>query len=203
MTSPPEHHATTVVIGASAGGLSAIGAVLSCLPRDYELAVIIVQHIPANAGDTLLRRFQRDCCLPVEEAEDKAPIKFGTVFVAPPDHHLMVEHNRHFSLSREERVNFSRPAIDILFETAAETFCTELVGVILTGASADGAVGLAKIHTMGGTSVVQSPETAEVDIMPRAALAACAVDHILPLAEIGPFLACLHPGPEASCKPIF
>ncbi len=193
---------SAIVIGASAGGLEAIGTVLSALPENFAPTVVIVQHIPTNAGDALPRRFQRDCRLPVREAEDKEPMTAGTVFVAPPDFHLLVEADRRFSLSREERVNFSRPSIDVLFETAVEAFCDELAGVILTGASADGAAGLSRINRMGGLSVVQDPATAEVEIMPRAAIEACAVGHVLPLAAIGPFLARLGAEGGTPCKPI-
>ena len=186
-----------VAIGASAGGLEAIGEVLEALPSDYPAVVILVQHIAPHANDTLARRFQRHCQLPVREAEDKEPLLPGIVFIAPPDFHLMVELELRFSLSREERVNYSRPSIDVLMETAAEAFCSGLTGVILTGASVDGAAGLATIKRLGGRAVVQSPETAEVDIMPRAAIAACPVDAVLGLAEIGPFLARL--GYETPC----
>jgi len=199
----PAPATAAVAIGASAGGLAAIGTLLSALPSDYRLAVMVVQHIPADAADTLVRRFQKHCRLPVREAEDKDTAEPGIVFIAPADYHLMIEPDRRFSLSREERVNFSRPSIDILFETAAEAFCNRLVGVILTGASADGAAGLAKVAAMGGTGVVQSPETAEVDVMPRAALAACATARVLPLAAIGAELARLTPDSEAPCRPIF
>ncbi len=190
-----------IVIGASAGGLDAVGKLLDSLPQDFAAPLIIVQHIPANAGDALPRRFQRHCRLPVREAEDKEPVAAGTVFVAPPDFHLMIEPGHRFSLSREERVNFSRPSIDVLFETAAEAYCSGLAGVILTGASADGAAGLARVKRMGGTSIVQDPETAEVDVMPRAAIAACAVDHVLPLAKIGPLLISLTSEGKNPCKP--
>lgn len=189
-----------VAIGASAGGLEAVAAVLSALPADFPLAVMVVQHIAPTADDALAQRFQRGCRLPVHEAEDKEPLLPGVVFVAPADFHLMVEPELRFSLSREERVNYSRPSIDVLMETAAEVFCSALTGVILTGASADGAAGLAAVKRMGGRAIVQAPETAEVDIMPRAALAACEVDDILPLGDIGPALAGLASG--APCKPI-
>lgn len=186
-----------VAIGASAGGLEAIGRVLEALPVDYPAAVIVVQHIAPHANDTLARRFQRHCRLTVREAEDKEPLLPGIVFIAPPDFHLMVEPGLRFSLSREERVNYSRPSIDVLMETAAEAFCSDLTGVILTGASIDGAAGLAAIKRLGGRALVQSPDTAEVDIMPRAAIAACAVDAVLGLDEIGTFLARL--GYEEPC----
>jgi two-component system, chemotaxis family, protein-glutamate methylesterase/glutaminase len=178
-----------IAIGASAGGLEAVGRVLEALPADFPAVVIVVQHIAPHANDTLARRFQRHCQLPVREAEDKEPLLPGIVFIAPADFHLMVEPELRFSLSREERVNYSRPSIDVLMETAAEAFCSDLTGVILTGASVDGAAGLVAIKRLGGRTIVQSPETAEVDIMPRAAIAACAVDAVLELAEIGPFLA--------------
>ncbi len=183
-----------VAIGASAGGLEAVGTVLAALPADFPLAIMVVQHIAPTADDTLAQRFQRRCRLPVREAEDKEPILPGVVFVAPADFHLMVEPELRFSLSREERVNYSRPSIDVLMETAAEVFCSALTGVILTGASADGAAGLAAIKRMGGRAMVQAPETAEIDIMPKAALAACAVDAVLPPADIGAALAALAPG---------
>ncbi len=186
-----------VAIGASAGGLDAIGRVLEALPADYPAAVLVVQHIAPHANDTLARRFQRHCRLPVQEAEDKHPLLPGIVFIAPADFHLMVEPELRLSLSREERVNYSRPSIDVLMETAAEAFCSALTGVILTGASIDGAAGLAAIKRLGGRAVVQSPETAEVDIMPRAAIAACTVDAVLGLDEIGAFLARL--GYEEPC----
>lgn len=186
-----------VAIGASAGGLEAVGRILEALPADYDRVVIVVQHIAPNANDTLPRRFQRQCRLPVREAEDKEPLLPGIVFIAPADFHLMVEPELRFSLSREERVNYSRPSIDVLMETAAEAFCSGLTGVILTGASVDGAAGLAAIKRLGGRTIVQSPDSAEVDIMPRAALAACAVDAVLALDEIGPFLARL--GGDAPC----
>jgi len=177
-----------VAIGASAGGLAAIGKVLEAFPEDYPAAVILVQHIAPHSDGTLARRFQRHCRLTVREAEDKEPLLPGIVFVAPPDFHLMVEPELRLSLSRDDRVNYSRPSIDVLMETAAEAFCSDLTGVILTGASVDGAAGLAAIKRLGGRAIVQSPETAEVDIMPRAAIAACTVDAVLELAEIGPFL---------------
>lgn len=183
-----------VAIGASAGGLEAIARVLAALPADFPQAVMVVQHIAPSADDALAQRFQRRCSLPVREAEDKQPIIPGVVFVAPADFHLMVEPELRFSLSREERVNYSRPSIDVLMETASEVFCSRLTGVILTGASADGAVGLAAIKRMGGRAIVQAPETAEVDIMPKAALAACEADAVLPLDDIGPALAELASG---------
>ncbi len=189
-----------VAIGASAGGLDAVSKVLAALPENFPHAVIVVQHIAPNAHDALAQRFRRHCRLPVREADDKEPVLPGVVFVAPPDFHLMVEPEMRFSLSRDERVNFSRPSIDVLMETAAEVFFSALTGVILTGASADGAAGLAAIIRLGGRAIVQSPETAEVDFMPRAAIAACPTAEVLPLDGIGPALASSISG--ASCKPI-
>ena len=177
-----------VVVGASAGGLAALSQVLSALPGDFPLPVAVVLHLGPDSDNFAARHLAADCALPVKEAEEKEGISGGTVYMAPPGYHLLVEEERTFSLSTEEPVIFSRPAIDPLFETAAEAFCEGLVGVILTGASPDGARGLSRVKALGGLAVVQSAESAEAKEMPRAAMAAVAVDHVLDLAGIGPFL---------------
>ena len=179
-----------VVMGASAGGLSALSAVLSALPGDFPLAVAVVLHLGPGSDSFAARHLAGNCALPVKEAEEKEPVAGGTVYVAPPGYHLLVEEKRTFSLSTEEPVIFSRPAIDPLFETAAEAYCEGLVGVILTGASPDGAMGMRRVKTLGGLTVVQDPADAEAEEMPRAAISAAdPVDHVLPLAALGPFLS--------------
>jgi len=152
---------------------------------------LIVQHITAAGGNYLVEHFSSSCSLPVVEAEDKQRIEPGTIYFAPANYHLLVERQKSLALSVEAKVNFSRPSIDVLFETAAEAYCHHLVGVVLTGANGDGAAGLARVREMGGLTVVQAPETAEAPAMPLAAIESTQVDHVLGLAEIGPFLGAL------------
>jgi two-component system chemotaxis response regulator CheB len=177
------------VIGASWGGLHALTTVLSSLVRDdLRASVVIAQHrSPDSAEGVLPQLLGYSSTVPVREAGDKEPIEPATIYVAPPDYHLLIE-ERHFALATDARVQFARPSIDVLFETAAEAYRERALGVILTGANADGAAGLRAIHERGGLTVVQDPATAEKSTMPAAALAATPVDAVLPLEEIGPFL---------------
>lgn len=177
-----------MVIGVSAGGLAALGKILPKLSKDYPLAVLIVQHMRHDADGFLWRHLDTLCRLTVKEAEDKEAIQSKTVYIAPPDYHLLVEPDRTLSLSADERVNFSRPSIDVLFETAAETYQQRLIGVILTGANNDGTRGLQTIKSYGGLAIVQSPDSAESGAMPRSAIEEVAVDHIVPLDRMGQFL---------------
>ena len=176
-------------IGASWGGLHAVSTVLSSLCReDLRAAVVIAQHRSADSLDGALPDLLGGVtAVAVRDASDKEPIEPGTIYVAPPDYHLLVE-GRHFALTTDERVQYARPSIDVLFETAAEAYGPATLGVVLTGANADGAAGLRAIRKRGGMTVVQDPATAERAAMPAAALAATAVDAVLPLEEIGPFL---------------
>ena len=177
-----------VVIGASWGGLHAVSEILAALPAETDAAVVIAQHRKADAVEGgLVGLLRHRAQLPVAEAHDKASIEPGHVYLAPPDYHLLVQPG-YFSLSTDDRVNYARPSIDVLFESAADAYRERVVGVILTGANADGAAGLARIKRSGGVAVVQDPLTAERHEMPGAALAATATDAILPLGEIGPFL---------------
>lgn len=177
-----------IVIGVSAGGLAALEKILPVLNSSFSLPILVVQHVSPTSENYLPIHFSHRCKLEVKEAEDKEPIEGGVIYFAPPNYHLMVEYNRAVALSTDERVNFSRPSIDVLFETAAEAYEDGLVGIILTGANADGAAGMARIKQFGGLAVVQSPDTAEADAMPKAAIDAVDVDHVLPLDEIGHFL---------------
>ncbi len=173
-----------IVIGVSAGGMNALSAVLPRLPDDFALPIIIVQHMDPNSRDYLSDHLDRKCNIQVKEAEDKESVINGVAYVAPANYHLLVEEDRTLSLSVDDLVNYSRPSIDIMFETAADVYKKKLVGVVLTGANADGSKGLAKIKTLGGLAIVQDPATAHVDYMPKAAIASTKVDHILPLEEI-------------------
>lgn len=177
-----------IVVGVSAGGMETLNTILPHLPADFALGVIVVQHMHPTSDDFLVRYLNEKCNLKVKQADEKEKIVPGVIYVAPANYHLMVEEDRTFSLSVDEPVNYARPSIDMLFETAADAYGARLVGVILTGASADGSHGLKRIKESGGLAIVQDPETAEADTMPRAAIAATEVDHVLPLEEIGPFL---------------
>jgi two-component system, chemotaxis family, protein-glutamate methylesterase/glutaminase len=177
-----------VVIGASWGGLRAVGELLDGLPERLELAFAVAQHRGPDARRGGLEELlQMHTPYSVREVGDKDPIELGNVYVAPPDYHLLVERG-HFALSVDERVNYARPSIDVLFETASDVYRERLIGVVLTGANEDGAAGLALIKRRGGVAIVQDPSEAEAPAMPTAALAATAADAVLPLGEIGPFL---------------
>lgn len=177
-----------IVVGASWGGLSAVGEILGALPEGFGCAVVVAQHRKGDTPDgglaALLRLRTR---MPVDDVEDKEPIRPGRVYLAPSDYHLLIQAG-YFSLSTDERVKFARPSIDVLFESAADTYRERAIGVILTGANEDGADGLARIKARGGVAVVQDPGSAERREMPAAALAATHADAVLPLEEIGPFL---------------
>jgi len=168
-----EPKAEAVALGASAGALEALSAILPELPEGYPLPVMVVVHLPPDRKSLLADLLGQRCRLAVKEAEDKEEIVGGTVYLAPPDYHLMVEPDRRLSLSGEEPVQYSRPSIDVLFETAADAYGPGLVGVVLTGANSDGARGLRAICDAGGSALVQEPGEAMASAMPLAALAAC------------------------------
>lgn len=161
-----------VVIGGSAGALEVLDRVLAALPADFRPATAIVIHLPAEGPDLLAEIFTTRTALRVKRAEDKEPIAGGTIYLATADYHLLVEKGGTFALSVDDRVHFSRPAIDVLFESAAEAYGDRLLGVVLSGANADGAAGLHAIARAGGITAVQSLETAEMVAMPAAALQA-------------------------------
>lgn len=177
-----------IVMGASAGALEALSAILPAFPADYPLPIFLVVHLPPDKTSVLAELLQRRCHLRVIEAEDKASIHPGHVYIAPPDYHLLVENEGYLSLSGEEEVLFSRPSIDVLFESAAEAYGNRLVGVVLSGANHDGAAGSKAIAARGGTIVVQDPERAYARAMPEAARSMCPHATTLPLDAIGPYL---------------
>jgi len=184
-----------VAIGASWGGLMAIERVLEALPSDFPAAVVIAQHRQAGPDGRLIELLAAHCALQVAEAEDKQALVAGRVLVAPADYHLLVEPGE-VALSVDERVHFSRPSIDVLLHSAADAYGERAAGVVLTGANADGAAGLARIAARGGTAIVQDPETAERREMPAAALATTPAAHVLALGEIGTLLVDLVANPE-------
>jgi two-component system chemotaxis response regulator CheB len=180
--------AEAIVIGASAGALEALSTILPSLPADYGLPIIIVVHLPPDKKSALAELFQAKCVIEVREAEDKEPICCGTAYFAPPDYHLLVETDKSLSLSHDEPVHYSRPSLDVLFESAADAYGTGLIGIVMTGANHDGAKGLKAVAEAGGTAIVQSPERAYAAAMPEAAIAACPTAQVLSLKDIAAFL---------------
>jgi two-component system chemotaxis response regulator CheB len=186
-----------VCIGASWGGLKAVGRVLADLPDDIDLPVVVVQHRhPDSQEGALAELLNTQISRPVLDAEDKMQIEARHVYIAPPNYHLLVERGS-FALSVDERIQFARPSIDVLFETAADAYGRGVIGIILTGANEDGALGLARIKEAGGVAVIQDPLRAARRTMPDAAIAATAADAILPLEAIGKFIYGLSVQPAA------
>jgi len=177
-----------VVIGSSAGGLFALKTIFSILDPGFPVPVVVVQHLSPDDDNYLTNLLDQLGRLRVKEADEKETLFPGTAYIAPPNYHLLIERNRTFSLTVGERVNYARPSIDVLFETAAETFGRNLVGVVLTGANRDGSEGLLKIREAGGLTIVQDPTEAESPVMPRTAIATVKPHHILKLEEIANFL---------------
>lgn len=177
-----------VAIGASAGAVDALSKLLPVLPEKFPLPVFIVVHLPADKKSIMAELFNGKCMLEVKEAEDKEDIRPGVVYFAPPDYHLLIEKDKIISLSSEEPVLFSRPSIDVLFETAADAYGEGLLGIILTGANEDGANGLRIISEEGGTAIVQDPQHAFAPYMPQAAIKACPKAKIMQLREIAEYL---------------
>lgn len=189
-----------VVIGTSLGGLHALSTLLGALPAGLALPLAIVQH-RASGSSGLAEFLQRGSALPVVEVEDKQTIAAGRAYLAPPDYHTLVSGAR-FALSTDAPVRHARPSIDVLFDSAAVAYGPAAVGVILTGASDDGAAGLARIRRSGGLGLVQDPSDAACPVMPRAALARGA-DRVLTLAALAPALcelASASPSPMQRCE---
>lgn len=175
-----------IAVGVSAGGLSAVSAILQTLPQDFPLPMVVVQH-RAKESDALALVLQGASQLHVCEIEDKMPAEPGKIYIAPPDYHVLIDQGS-FALSVDEPVTYSRPSIDVLFEAVADEFGPRAIGVVLTGANRDGARGLRRIRDAGGLAIVQDPRSAEVPYMPRAALELVPDAQVLPLSAIGPQL---------------
>ncbi|OZI20178.1 chemotaxis protein CheB [Bordetella genomosp. 9] len=185
-----------VAIGASAGGVDAIGTVLDALPADFPAAIAIVLHLPPDRHSLLAELFAARCVLPVKEVEDKEFIAPGMVYIAAPDYHMLVEPDRSFALSQDEAVNFSRPSIDLLMESAAIAYRDRLLGIVLTGASQDGAAGLQRVRALGGQAWVQDPDNADSPAMPASAIAQAGADRIMDKATLALALAALGKDPR-------
>jgi two-component system chemotaxis response regulator CheB len=176
-----------VVIGTSLGGLSALKTILAHLQPNFLAAIVIVQHRHKESDGTMESLLQEHTCLPIQEVQDKDKILPGKIYLAPADYHLLIEPG-YFALSTDDPVSYARPSIDVLFESAADIYADQVIGVILTGANHDGTQGLKKVKARGGITIVQQPSTAESSIMPESAISAVSVDWILSLREIAELL---------------
>jgi two-component system, chemotaxis family, protein-glutamate methylesterase/glutaminase len=177
-----------IAIGASAGGLNAFKTILPKLKKGFDLPIFIVQHISPNSDNYITTHLDSICNLRVKEAEEKEIIKNGVVYFAPPNFHMLIEEDKSISFSIDQKVNYARPSIDVMLETAAYAYGKSLIGIILTGANNDGALGLKKIADLGGYTIIQDPKDAEVDTMPQSVLKYIKPNKILILEEIADFL---------------
>ena len=182
-----------IVIGTSQGGPKALHELVSALPPDFPVPVVIVLHRHPEGKERAENQLNWACVLTVKQAEDKETVEAVTVYLAPPGYHLLIEDDETLSLSIDERVNYSRPSIDVLFESAADVYGETLVAILLTGANRDGAAGLRTVKAAGGVTIVQNPEDAEAATMPKAALRLMKPDKVMSLSEIGCYLKeCVH-----------
>lgn len=177
-----------IVIGTSAGGLDLLNLILPAIAKTQKLKVCVVIHL-APTGPNLIPELLDDrCSLLVKEAEPGEMLQEDVIYISPPDYHLCVEPNMILTLSSEEQVNYSRPSIDVLFESAAYAFGKKTLGILLTGANSDGAEGLRKIKDAGGITIVQEPGDAEYGVMPQSAISLMEPDYILEKEKIRDFL---------------
>jgi two-component system chemotaxis response regulator CheB len=177
-----------IVIGASAGGLFAVSYLIEKLPPDYPVPIVVVQHRAKDQRDLLEEVLQNKARIRIKQADEKEKIESNIVYIAPPDYHLLVESDETFSLSSDEPVRFSRPSIDVLFESAAKVFKDSLAGIILTGANSDGAAGIVAVKKYGGLTIAQDPAEAQFPFMPAASIETKEVKHTWKLPEIQNFL---------------
>ena len=182
-------HYEAVVIGASTGGTEAMLQVFEALSHNFPLPIFAVQHLHPLQDKATIVKYHENCTISIKEAEEKECILPGQVYFAPPNYHLLIEDDLTFTLSIDRKINFARPSIDVLFESAVNVYGKELIGIILTGANNDGAEGLKLIGHQGGLTIVQDPESAVAPAMPLAAIAGTKVDHILTPDNIGRLLA--------------
>jgi len=184
----PAHGVAAVVIGGSAGALDVVRSIARMLPASLAVPVVVVMHLPLRSPDGLPELLASNSAMAVKQAEDKEPLRPGTIYVAPSGYHLLVESHHALALSVDQPVHYSRPAIDVLFESACDVFGNRLAGILLSGASQDGAAGMQAIHAAGGTTIVQEPSSAEASVMPASALALFDPTYVLPPAQIASVL---------------
>jgi len=177
-----------IVIGVSFGGMHALSTIIPDLSKDFSMPIIIVQHQMSGKVEMLHTILDKLSHMEVLEAKQNEKVCSKTVYIAPGGYHLLIETNKTFSLSVDLPVNYSIPSIDVLFDSAAQTYKSKLIGIILTGANNDGSLGLKKIRDYGGLAIVENPKTAQVNIMPQSALDIAGADFILTLAEIKKYL---------------
>ncbi|QAU23622.1 chemotaxis protein CheB [Dyella sp. M7H15-1] len=177
-----------IAIGCSAGGVDALKAIISGLDARLNLPILVCCHTGSDTVELLCEILDRASPLAVTEARERHPVQDGTVHLAPSGYHLLIEHDRHFALSIDPRVNYVRPSIDVMFCSAAEVWHEKLIGIVLTGGNADGASGLQRIRELGGTAIVQSPSSAEMPTMPQAALDTAGADYCVDLSDIAPLI---------------
>jgi len=173
-----------VIIGCSTGGVNALCTILSRIPKDFPLPIIIVSHLCPNTISLLSNVLDKNTELSVLDAEEKVIPKAHHVYTAPPNYHLLIDDNGEFALNVDPKVCFSRPSIDVSFETAAEYYRENLISIILTGANSDGTQGAKMVKNNGGLVIVQTPESAEAKTMPNSVINAGYADHVLPLQDI-------------------
>jgi len=173
-----------IVIGVSSGGMNALKFIFSALPADFCIPIIIVQHLSSRSDAEWIKLLNDKSNLAIKEADEKEKIETGNVYIAPSNYHLLIEKDKTFSLTIDERVNFARPSIDVLFESAAEAYKNKLIGIVLTGSNNDGAKGIKRIKELEGLVIIQDPETAESPTMPAFAIALIEADYILSLEKI-------------------
>ena len=178
------HYYEAIVIGVSSGGMNALKIISSSLPVHFNLPIIIVQHLSAHSDSHWIKLLNEKSRLNVKEADEKEKIEKGNIYIAPPNYHLLIEKDKTFSLTIDERVNFARPSIDVLFESAAEAYKNKLIGIVLTGSNSDGTKGIKRIKDCGGLAIIQDPNTADSEYMPKSAIAAIEPDYIVSLEEI-------------------
>jgi two-component system chemotaxis response regulator CheB len=178
-----------VVIGASTGSTKALRQILEAVSSDFPLPIFTVQHLHPLQDKATIVKFHENCSIPIKEAEEKEFIRPGQVYFAPPNYHLLIEDDFTLTLSVDPKVNFARPSIDVLFESAVDVYGGNLIGIILSGENDDGALGLKYVSSMGGLTIVQDPTTAVASSMPLAAINCTNVDHILHPEHIGALLA--------------
>ena len=181
-----------LVIGGSSGAIDALLTLLPAIPPSLQAAVLVVLHMPRDPRSRLLEVFRPHCALPLQEAQDQVLIQPGTVYFSPPDYHLLIDQGPRVALSVDAPVHYSRPSIDVLFESAADFYGDQLVGMLLSGANEDGARGLQAIQAAGGLVIVQDPASAAVSTMPRSALARVAAQHVLAPAGMAALITDLH-----------
>jgi two-component system chemotaxis response regulator CheB len=177
-----------VVIGTSAGGFNALSSLLEQIPENYCVPIIVVQHRSKDSGRLLEELLQQKCRVRVKQVDEKETIEGRTVYIAPPDYHVLIEADRTFSLSADSLVRYSRPSIDVLFESAAIVYRDALIGIVLTGANEDGALGITAIADCGGLTIAQHPDEAQFPLMVQASINTNKIDHIWSLGTIQNFL---------------